>query len=490
MASAVEHLQLKLQEADRLEKQSQVAANNSRIRQALGSANTNLVVANNEGQAIFVNQGMRQLLTRVGNALPDCIGCESGDGSVEALNLSQLQLQGYDQDLAELVTMDTREFDLQGFRLRQTITPVMEANGERNGLILEWTDLTEQVERERQSQAASARELAQAEEIKRGAEELLRLVGTALEGDLTQRVVIHDEGAMKQIGFALDGLFDNLSGSISAISDNAAQLNTSSGEITELNQGMNDSAAAASTQISQVSDASVELSEHVSQITQLVSDMSHSISEVSGHSVQATEVAGKAVSITHSTDALVRQLSDSSLGIGAVVKVITSIAEQTNLLALNATIEAARAGESGKGFAVVANEVKELAKETARATEDISDRISAIQRDSDGAVTAIAEISETITQINQLQDQISTGVTRQKDAVELINRSTGEADVRTTAIMGNLSQVSASSRETLDGTVQALHAARTLKSMSASMHELASRFRIRPVAEEHQCKAA
>ncbi len=490
MASTVEHLQLKLEEADRLAKNSQMAANNSRIRQALGSANTNLVVADNEGQSIFVNEGMRQLLSQVSDALPDSVCHALSEVDAEPFNLTQLPVEGQRWDLAELSEMDTCEFNLQGLRLRQTITPVMDADNNRNGLVFEWTDLSEQVERERQSQAASARELAQAEEIKRGAEELLRLVGAALKGDLTQQVVIDGEGAMSQIGVALDSLFENLSGSISAISNNAAQLNASSGEITELNQVMNDSAAAASTQISQVSGASVELSDHVSQISVLVADMNDSISEVSSHSTQATAVAGKAVSITQSTDALVRQLSDSSVGIGAVVKVITSIAEQTNLLALNATIEAARAGESGKGFAVVANEVKELAKETAKATEDISKRISAIQRDSDGAVTAIGEISEIISQINQLQDQISTGVTKQKHAVEHINRSTGEADVRTTAIMGNLSQVSASSSETLDGTVKALEAARTLKSMSASMNELASRFRIRTAREERARKAA
>ncbi|MGQ7848170.1 hypothetical protein ACUNV4_26980 [Granulosicoccus sp. 3-233] len=112
------------------------------------------------------------------------------------------------------------------------------------------------------------------------------------------------------------------------------------------------------------------------------------------------------------------------------------------------------------------------------------------ERDSDGAVNAIAEISEIITQINLLQDQISTGVSRQKHAVEHINRSTGEADVRTTAIMGNLSQVSTSSCETVDGTVKALEAARTLKGMSASMHELASRFRIRDVREALHRKVA
>ena len=490
MARAVEQLIIKLKEAVRLEKTSRSATRNSSIRQALGSANVNLVVADNDGQAIFINDGMVRLLSQVGEALPGSVRRALVDDDAEPMNISQLQVQGQSWDIDQLTSIDVREYDLQGLRLRQTITPVLDADNQRSGLVFEWIDLSDQVERERLSQAASARELAQAEELKQGAAELLRLVDAALGGNLTERVMIKGDGAMSQIGAALDGLFDNLSGSISAISQNAAQLNNSSGEITKLNQNMNDSAAAAATQIEQVSGASVELREHVSQISALVSDMSDSVSEVASHSGEATSVAGKAVSIAQSTDSLVRQLSESSMGIGAVIKVITSIAEQTNLLALNATIEAARAGESGKGFAVVANEVKELAKETAKATENISERIKAIQRDSDGAVTAIGEISDIIAQINQLQEQISSGVSKQKVAVEHINRSTAEADVRTSAIAGNLTQVSASSSETLGGTVKALEAANTLKSMSASMHELASRFRIRKVRAEPVRKAA
>lgn len=489
MASSVENLKLKLSEAARLEQESQGAANNTRIRQALGSSNANLVVADNEGRAIFINEGMHVLLKRVGCALPEGALDSMGSGET-SMTLGQLPNACHTRNLADLVTADVQEFELEGVQLRQSITPVLNSDGERNGLVLEWIDLSEQVAREAQIQAANAREQEQSEEMKSGARELLRLVAAALEGDLTHRVLLRGEGSMSQIAMALDGLFDNLSGSISAISHNAAQLNASSSEISELNQSMNESATAASRRIGHVTSASTQISDHVSHIATLVSDMNNSINEVSNHSVQATEVAGKAVSIAESTDVLVRQLSESSSGIGAVIKVITSIAEQTNLLALNATIEAARAGESGKGFAVVANEVKELAKETAKATEEISQRIGAIQRDSDGAVTAIGEISEIISQINQIQDRISTGVIRQKDAVEHISQSTSEADVSTSEIAGSLSQVSASSAETVDGTIKALAAAETLRGMSSSMHELASRFRIRTDSREDAKKAA
>jgi methyl-accepting chemotaxis protein len=144
-------------------------------------------------------------------------------------------------------------------------------------------------------------------------------------------------------------------------------------------------------------------------------------------------------------------LGDSSAEIGKVVKVITSIAQQTNLLALNATIEAARAGEAGKGFAVVANEVKELAKETAKATEDISAKIEAIQSDSRGAVDAIEEITEVISQISALQTTIAS-------AVEQQNANTNEIATRVSEAAAAAAEIAAAVADVTD-TTQAGHGA-------------------------------
>jgi methyl-accepting chemotaxis protein len=155
--------------------------------------------------------------------------------------------------------------------------------------------------------------------------------------------------------------------------------------------------------------------------------MTASIRDISHSAQQAAAVADDAVRIVDSTNDTLNQLGNSSAEIGNVIKVITGIAEQTNLLALNATIEAARAGELGKGFAVVATEVKELAQETAKATEDVSQRIKAIQADSTRAVQAIAQIGETVGQINELQATIAAAVEQQTAAAAEIDRNIGVA---------------------------------------------------------------
>ena len=172
------------------------------------------------------------------------------------------------------------------------------------------------------------------------------------------------------------------------------------------------------------------------------------------------------------------QAFDAAEEIGNVVKVITAIAEQTNLLALNATIEAARAGELGKGFAVVATEVKDLAQETAKATEDIARRVEAIQADTSSAVVAIQEISRIISEINDYQVTIASAVEEQTATTNEMSRSIGEAANGSAVIAGNLSAVASAAHATTAALGEAESSVGELTQVAGELREVVQRFRV------------
>ena len=206
--------------------------------------------------------------------------------------------------------------------------------------------------------------------------------------------------------------------------------------------------------------------------------MESAIREIAHNATEAARVAHQAVDVAEATTQTVGKLGDSSEEIATVIKLINGIAEQTNLLALNATIEAARAGEAGKGFAVVASEVKELAQETARATEDISKRVEAIQADTTGAVEAISRISSVIGEINDFQATIAAAVEEQTATSNEMNRNVAEAASGTRDITSAIGGLAAGTQETNARVADAQQAAAELSRMSSELQQAVARFSV------------
>jgi methyl-accepting chemotaxis protein len=295
-------------------------------------------------------------------------------------------------------------------------------------------------------------------------------------GDLRASLKGSSSGAVGQIAAALDAAQHGLRETMSSVAAAADSLAANSEELSASAAQIAASAEQTSERSGVVSGAAEEISRSVQIVAAGAEEMGASIREIASNAAEASQVAAKAVSAVKTTTATVSKLGDSSAEIGNVVKVITSIAEQTNLLALNATIEAARAGEAGKGFAVVANEVKELAQETARATEDIARRVQAIQGDTTAAVSAIGEISEIVAQIADRQTTIASAVEEQTATTNEMARSVAEAATGSQEIAGNITGVSAAA----DSTTQALGhtgtAVHELSRMAADLRTAVGRF--------------
>jgi methyl-accepting chemotaxis protein len=243
-------------------------------------------------------------------------------------------------------------------------------------------------------------------------------------------------------------------------------------ELTATSQQMSANAEETSAQASVVSAGAEQVDKNLQTVATGTEEMSVSIKEIAKNAHESAKVATGAVKVAEETNQIVNKLGTSSTEIGQVIKVITSIAQQTNLLALNATIEAARAGEAGKGFAVVANEVKELAKQTAKATEDISRKIEAIQGDTKNAVGAIGQISEVIKQVNDISNTIAAAVEEQNATTNEMARNVGEAAKGSGEITKNISGVADAAKSTTQGANDSLKAAQSLTKMAADLRHL------------------
>jgi methyl-accepting chemotaxis protein len=291
-------------------------------------------------------------------------------------------------------------------------------------------------------------------------------LGPAVQWDLITEKVAADKREKE--------MTDNLKQTMDTVNRNAHALASASEQLSIVAQQMSSNSEETATQANVVAAASDQVSKNVGTVAASAEEMSITVREIAKNASEAARVATSAVKVASDTNKTVTKLGESSVEIGKVIKVITSIAQQTNLLALNATIEAARAGEAGKGFAVVANEVKELAKQTAAATEDISQKIEAIQTDTKAAVSAISQISAIIDQINDFQSTIASSVEEQAATTNEIARSAGEAARNSTEISGNITGVSAAAQDTTEGANNTLSAAQELSRLANELKAVVS----------------
>ena len=296
------------------------------------------------------------------------------------------------------------------------------------------------------------------------------------EGNLAARVQGQYRGDHARIKEDINKMASNLQENFRTIGQNAQTLASSSEELTAVSHQMAGNAEETATQAGVVSAASEQVSRNVATVASGGEQMQSSIREIAKNANEAARVAKNAVHSATATNETVGKLGESSVEIGNVIKVITSIAQQTNLLALNATIEAARAGEAGKGFAVVANEVKELAKQTAKATEEISQKIEAIQGDTKAAVGAIGEITTVINQINDISNAIASAVEEQTVTTNEINRSMAEAAKGVGDITKNITGVATAAKDTTQGANNTQKAAQELSQMAGRLQTVVSRF--------------
>jgi methyl-accepting chemotaxis protein len=301
------------------------------------------------------------------------------------------------------------------------------------------------------------------------------------EGDVTQRFAVAGRFGNDELGEVsrfFNLFMDRLQEILRGVVSHTNRLKAASQQLLDASQQITANTGATAVQANAASQVTRQVSQNLQSLSCGADEMTSTIQSIAANANQAAKVAATAVNTAQAANAAVAKLGQSSAEIGVVIKVITSIAQQTNLLALNATIEAARAGESGKGFAVVANEVKELAKQTAKATEDISRKITTIQTDTKGAIEAIGSISGVINQINDISATIAAAVEEQSATTNEMTRNASEAASGAGNISSNIGGVAQAADGTSACAQESQRAAQELAEIAAQLSTLMRQFRI------------
>ncbi|MEV6929127.1 methyl-accepting chemotaxis protein [Dactylosporangium sp. NPDC051485] len=307
-----------------------------------------------------------------------------------------------------------------------------------------------------------------------------RMLQQVAGGDFSGRLPVRGRDDLADMGTAVNTTIDRVGTALQRMAGEAERLGTASQRLDGVSANLTARAGRVAGDASAAQDRAAEVGGDVRSVAEGSDRMRDSIREISRGAQEATDIVAEAVAHAERANATIVELGESSARIGEVARVITAIAEQTNLLALNATIEAARAGEQGKGFAVVAGEVKELANQTARATEDIGQRLTAIQRDSAGAADALALVAGSIGRIAESQRAIAAAVAEQGGVRDRISGDAARASDGTDDVTARIATVRRSSDETTAAAEETRAAAGDLAAMSAGLREVVGTFRLAP----------
>ena len=297
-------------------------------------------------------------------------------------------------------------------------------------------------------------------------------------GDLTHRIENVSDDEVGCMADSLNRAMDSVTTTMRSISESAETLARSSQDLSGVSATMSGNAEETAAQANVVAAASEQVTRNIQTVAAAAEEMNASIREIAKNAHEAAQIATNAVESARTAEGTIAKLDASSVQIGSVLKLITSIAEQTNLLALNATIEAARAGEAGKGFAVVASEVKDLAKATAKATQEIGQEIEAVQRDTRSAVAAISGITTVIDQIQTISSTIASAVEEQSATTSEIGRNVSEAAAGSSEIADNITGVATAAGSTTQAAADASRSAAALTEMAEALRRLVAQFQL------------
>ena len=456
---------------------AEVAEERKKVNQVMAmmqSTPSNIMVADRNLRISYMNPAMERTLRGLGPHLPVPAGELIGQ-PLDLLYRQQSDLPRIVADPTRLPHQATLLFGNECCALH--FSAIYDRAGAYAGPMITWEIVTEKLRNERAAQEAVERDKGQVHRLQDKVDRMLQMVSAVAGGDLTQELAVTGTDAIDQMAQGLNQLLATLRDSMTSIGHTAQTLAGAAEELTLVSHQMGGNAEAASTKATLASATADQVSTNVEAVASSTEEMGASIREIAQNAAEAARVVASAVTMAQNANAIVRKLGESSAGIGNIIKVITSIAEQTHLLALNATIEAARAGEAGKGFAVVANEVKELAKETAKATEEIGRKIEAIQLDTGGAVEAIGGISTIVNQINDIQITIASAVEEQTATTNEISRSVADAARGSTAIAQNITNVAQAAQSTLSSANEVHNASSEMARMAAELQQLVDRFR-------------